>query len=95
MAVFSEWNQRMSNMGRTATLGKLPGSELVAVPLKFHVRALTSECRMNGGLWSYTPPNPFFSGYNFLSSNLNVEFDRGGKTKYTLLGVRVKVTFLS
>ena len=26
------YNQRMSNMGRTATLRKLPGSELVAVP---------------------------------------------------------------
>ena len=68
--------QRMSNMERTATLGKLPGSE-------FHVRALTSECRMNGGLWSGTPQNPLFSGYNFLSSNLNSEFERGGKKIHT------------
>ena len=69
----------MSNKERTPTLGKLPGSELVAVPLKFHMRALTVECRMNGGLWSYTPQNPLFSGYNFLSSNLNSEIERGGQ----------------
>ena len=31
---------------------------------------------MNGGQWSYTPQNPLFSGYNFLSSNLNVVFKR-------------------
>ena len=82
----------MSNMGRTATLGKLPASELVAVPLWFHMRALTGECRMNGGLWSYTPQNTLFSGYNFLSSNLNVAFDRGRQKKN--LGVRFKVSFL-
>ena len=29
---------------------------------------------MNGGLWSYTPKNPLFSGYNFFSSNLNFVF---------------------
>ena len=43
------------------------------------MRALTVRCRMNEGLWSYTPQNPLFSGYNFLSSHLNVEFERGGK----------------
>lgn len=31
---------------------------------------------MNGGQWRYTPQNPLFSGYNFLSSNLNVVFER-------------------
>ena len=45
----------MSNIERrTVTLGKLPASEMVAVPLWFHMRALTSEGKMNGGLWSYT-----------------------------------------
>ena len=46
--------------------GKLPASELFAVPLWFHMRALMGKCRMNGGLWSYTPQNPLFSGYNVL-----------------------------
>ena len=61
------------------TLWILPGSELVAVPHQFHMMALTVECRMNGGLWSYTPKNPLFSGYIFFSSHLNLEFERGGK----------------
>ena len=34
-----------------------------------------------------TPQNPLFSGYNFLSSNLNSEFERGGK--YTPLGDKI------
>ncbi|XDV40967.1 hypothetical protein PO909_009936, partial [Leuciscus waleckii] len=32
-----------------------------------------------GGLWRYCSQNPLFSGYIFLSSNLNVVFERGCK----------------
>jgi hypothetical protein len=42
---------------------------------------------MNGGLWSNTPKNPLFSGYNFLCSNSNVVFERRCKeiTHYWVL----------
>ena len=64
------------SMVRTATLRKLLASALVAVPLWLHMRVLTSKCRMNGGLWSYTPQKSLFLGYNFLSSNMNIAFER-------------------
>ena len=48
--------------------------------LQFHSDSIwgrsQDECRMNGGQWRYTPQNPLFSGYNFLSSNLNIVFER-------------------
>ena len=56
------------------------GAQLVAVPMEPpYEGAHRHECRMNGLLWSYTPQNPLFSGYNFLSINLNVVFERGCK----------------
>ena len=60
--------------------------------------ALTVECRMNGGLWSYTPKNPLFSGYFFFSSNLNLELERGGKKStncWVLSFLCSKKTFLN
>uniref|UniRef100_A0A8C9YZV8 Uncharacterized protein n=1 Tax=Sander lucioperca TaxID=283035 RepID=A0A8C9YZV8_SANLU len=51
-------------------------TDRVPTPLSRYFRLL--NWLMNGTLWSYTPQNPLFSGYNFLSSNLNVAFERGG-----------------
>ena len=50
-----------TNMGRTVTLWKLPGSELVAVPLWFLMRALPRGCRINGGMELYPSKSIFFN----------------------------------
>ena len=66
----------MSNRKRIGTLCLLPVSGLAAVtrlcPCGGARRRVQNEWRS----MAKNPQNPLFSGYNFLSSNLNVVFER-------------------